>query len=81
MALQLDNVLREIAGQPPVRDVPQLDGAVLGRAGDDVVVERVPFDVKDLTAVTRDLEINVCAAIVKKRDTLLNARSQSENSI
>ena len=53
-------MLREITGQPPIGDVPQLHGAVLGRAGDDVVVERVPLDVEDLAAVATDLSWYMC---------------------
>ena len=54
--LQLDEVLREVLVQPPVGDVPQLDGAVFRRGGDDVVVERVPLDVEDLPAVPGHLK-------------------------
>ena len=56
MALQLDEVLREVFVQPPVGDVPQLHGAILRRGGDYVVVERVPLYVQDLPAVPRYLE-------------------------
>ena len=56
MSLQLDEILCEIRVEPPIRDVPELDGAVLGRRGDDVVVERVPLDVQHGTAVAGDLE-------------------------
>ena len=52
MALQLDEVLREVFVQPPVGDVPQLHGAVLRRGGDYVVVERVPLNVQNLPAVS-----------------------------
>ena len=52
MALQLDEVLREVFVQPPIGDVPQLHGAVLRRGGDDVVVERVPLNVQNLPAVS-----------------------------
>lgn len=45
MSIEFNEVFVEIVGQSTVRDVPELDGAVLGAAGDDVVVERVPFDV------------------------------------
>ena len=57
MSLQLNEVLCEVAGQAAVRNVPQLDRAVLGRRRNDVVVERVPFDVQNGTAVTGDLKI------------------------
>ena len=52
MALQLDEVLREIFVQPPVGDVPKLYGTVLRRGGDYVVVERVPLNVQNLPAVS-----------------------------
>jgi len=45
VSIEFNEVFVEIVGQSTVRDVPELDGAVLGAAGDDVVVERVPFDV------------------------------------
>ena len=56
MPLQLDEVLREVLVQPPVGDVPQLDGAVFRRGGDDVVVEGVPLDIEDLPAVPGHLK-------------------------
>ena len=57
MSLKLDEMLGEVLVQEsPIGDVPKLHGAVLGRARDDVVVERVPLDVKHLPAVAGDLE-------------------------
>ena len=55
MALEINEMFVEIICESAVGDVPHLDGAVLGRAGDNVVVERVPFDVQHLSAVTADL--------------------------
>ncbi len=55
MTLQIDEVLAEITDQSAVGDVPELDGAVLGATGDDVVVERVPLDVQHLPAVSAHL--------------------------
>ena len=52
MSIEFDEVFVEIVGQSAVRDVPELDGAVLGAAGYDVVVERVPFDVGDGSTVS-----------------------------
>ena len=55
VSLQLDEKVIEVAGEPSVRDVPQLDGAVLRGRGDDVVVERVPLDVQHGAAVAGNL--------------------------
>jgi hypothetical protein len=56
VSLQFHEVFREVILEAGIRDVPQLDGAVLGGGGDDVVVERVPFYVVHLAAVAGDLE-------------------------
>ena len=56
MSLELDEVLGEVLVQPAVGDVPQLHGAAFRGGGDDVVVEGVPLDVQNLTAVSRNLK-------------------------
>jgi len=42
---KLYEILIEVGEETPIRDVPDLDGAVLRSAGNDIVVERIPFDV------------------------------------
>ena len=56
-------MLPEVRHEPAVRDVPQLDGAVLRTARHDVVVEGVPLDVEHGAAVAADL---------KKKDNVFN---------
>lgn len=56
MSIEFDEVFVEVVGQSSVGNVPELDGAVLCAAGDDVVVERVPFDVRHRATVTINLK-------------------------
>jgi hypothetical protein len=56
VSIEFNEVFIEVVGQAAVRDVPELDGAVFGAAGDDVVVERVPFDVGNGSTVPVDLK-------------------------
>ena len=56
MTLKLYEILVEIVCESRVRDVPQLDRAVLRGRRDDVVVERVPFNVQDGAAVPGNLK-------------------------
>ena len=55
VTLEFDEIFIEIICQSGVRDVPQLHCAVLGGGGNDVVVERIPFDVENGTAVPGNL--------------------------
>ena len=55
MTLEIQQVLFQILVdrlQATVRDVPQLDGAIVWSGSDDVVVERVPFNVRHRTRMT-----------------------------
>lgn len=45
VSLQLDQVVCKVFFEPTVGYVPEFDCAVLGSAGNDVVVEGIPFDV------------------------------------
>ena len=57
--LEIDQVFIEIVDDATVRDVPELDGAIFAGAGDNVVVERVPFYVQHRPAVAADLRGHV----------------------
>jgi len=50
---QIDDRLFQIPMKTAVRDLPYLDGAIFGCAGDDVIVVRTPLKVKDCGLVTR----------------------------
>ena len=54
MLQQVDNRLRHRPGQTAVRNLPDLDVAILGGRGYDVVVVRTPRDVEDGTFVASD---------------------------
>jgi hypothetical protein len=56
VSIEFNEVFVEVVGQAAVRDVPKLDGAVFGAAGDDVVVKRVPFNVGNGSTVPVDLK-------------------------
>lgn len=51
VAVQLDNRICEGRGQSAVRDLPDHDTAVLGAAGNDVVIVRTELDVQDRPCV------------------------------
>ncbi len=66
MALQLDEVLGEVGreSEAAIRDVPEFDGAILGGAGDDVVVKRVPSHVGYRSAMSRYLLKETCLLLI-----------------
>lgn len=47
MGHQVDDRVLEVAMESSVWNLPHLDGAVLGGAGDDVIVMRTPLNVED----------------------------------
>ncbi len=84
MALQLDQEVGEVGGREPqtaIGNVPQLYGAVLGGAGDDVVVERVPFDVQHGSTVTANFSGRVIDAtdFVERHDEETSASADFDD--
>jgi hypothetical protein len=52
MASKVDKRLRDVGGDTVLGDAPHLDGGVLTGGGDDLVMERVEFEVKDRSRVS-----------------------------
>jgi hypothetical protein len=63
--IEFNQVFIEICGQSSIWNVPQFDCAILGATGNDVVVKRVPFDVRHRAAVTIYLKKEI-KKIIKK---------------